>query len=108
MVMVIDRGGEPLFSAPILLFRYATRFIGPQLLSAVQMPRSSRKRSTGTEEPSARMRHKPTPVHWKPHFSSTRRDAGLVTRTEDCSALCSVLVNAGAISARTASVGRPF
>jgi len=30
-----------------------------------QMPSSSRKRSTGTDEPSARMRHRPTPVHWK-------------------------------------------
>ena len=28
---------------------------------------SSRKRSTGTDEPSARMRHTPTPVHRKPH-----------------------------------------
>ena len=26
------------------------------------------------------MRCSPAPVHWKPHFSSTRRDAGLVTR----------------------------
>src|SRR5665647_3556605 len=26
------------------------------------------------------------PVHWKPHFSSTRRDAGLVTRLPACSA----------------------
>src|SRR5206468_10899220 len=88
----VDRGGEPI--PPRSPVRHATRFIGPQLLSAVQIPRSSRKRSTGTDEPSARMRHRPTPVHWKPHFSSTRRDAGLVTRTEDCSALWSVLVNA--------------
>ena len=34
----------------------------------------------GAEELSARMRQRPTPVHWKPHFSSTRREAGLVTR----------------------------
>src|SRR5713101_4535721 len=42
--------------------------------------RSSRNRSTGTDEAMARMRHRPTPVHWKPHFSSTRREAGLLTR----------------------------
>ena len=33
------------------------------------------------------MRHRPTPVHWKPHFSSTRREAGLLTRAPACSAL---------------------
>ena len=44
------------------------------------MPRSSRKRSTGADEWIERMRHSPTPVHWNPHFSSTWRDAGLVTR----------------------------
>ena len=40
--------------------------------------------SIGADEASARMRCRPTPVHWKPHFSSTRRDAGLVTRAPAC------------------------
>ena len=62
---------------------HRTRRIFPQLFSEAQMPRSSRKRSTGAEEWIARMRHRPTPVHWKPHFSSTWRDAGLVTRADE-------------------------
>src|SRR5688572_11434070 len=50
----------------------ATRRIAPQLLSEDQSPRSSRKRSIGAELRSERMRQRPTPVHWKPHFSKMR------------------------------------
>src|SRR5262245_48167096 len=59
---------------------HALRAASPQRLSEAHRPRSRRKRSAGTEKPSARMRWSEAPVHWKPHFSSTRRDAGLLTR----------------------------
>src|SRR5438034_1111134 len=65
---------------------HATRFAWPQLLSEAHRPRSSRKRSTGTELASARTRLRPASVHWKPHFSNTRREAGLVTRAAACNA----------------------
>ena len=52
----------------------------------------------------ARMRSRPAPVHWKPHFSSTRRDAGLVTRAADWIASQSRSVKMWSIIARTASV----
>jgi drug/metabolite transporter (DMT)-like permease len=42
-----------------------------QLLMDDHTPRSSLKRSTGVDDPSARKRCSSTPVHWKPHFSST-------------------------------------
>ena len=51
-----------------------------QLFSDDHTPRERRKQSTGVEEPSARKRCSCTPLHWKPHFSSTLREAGLVTR----------------------------
>src|SRR5262249_7991403 len=51
-----------------------------QFCSEVQTPRSSRKRSTGTEPPSDSTFSNCTFVHWKPHFSSTRRELVLTTR----------------------------
>ena len=59
---------------------HATRLTRPQAFSDSHKPRSSRKRSTGAAEWMARMRVSRTPVHWNAHFSSTRRDAGLLTR----------------------------
>ena len=82
----------------------AGRFAAPQLFSEAHRPRSRRKRSIGAELESARMRSRPAPVHWKPHFSSTRRDAGLVTRAADWIASQSRSVKAWSITARTASV----
>ena len=52
------------------------------------------KRSIGADECSARIRQSPTPVHWKPHFSNSRRDAGLVTRAPALSASWSRSVKA--------------
>jgi hypothetical protein len=51
-----------------------------QFFSEAQMPRVSRKQSTGVDDPSASKRCSSTPLHWKPHFSSTLREAGLATR----------------------------
>ncbi len=59
---------------------YRTRLALLQLFSEAHTPRDRRKQSTGVEEPSARKRCSCTPLHWKPHFSSTLREAGLVTR----------------------------
>src|SRR5580693_10654382 len=69
-----DGRGSPAFRPP-----------HPQLRSEAHSPRSSRKQSTGAEDLSARMRMSATPVHWKPHFSSTRREAGLLTRARPAS-----------------------
>src|SRR6185312_2048997 len=60
----------------------------PHDFSDSQSRRSSRKRSAGAAELMARTRDRRTPVHWKPHFSSTRRDAGLLTRAPACSVSC--------------------
>ncbi len=65
----------------------------PQARSEAQMPRSSRKQSEGTEAPSERMRQSAAPVHWKPHFSITRREAVLVTRQPAESTSSSVTLN---------------
>src|SRR5262245_65971836 len=59
---------------------YLTRLALLQLFSDVQTPRDRRKQSTGVEHPSASKRCSSTPLHWNPHFSSTLREAGLVTR----------------------------
>ena len=55
----------------------------------------------------ARIRDSRTLVHWKPHFSSTRREAGLLTRAPDISVSCSKSPKAWSIRARTASVAKP-
>ncbi len=52
----------------------------PQLLSDIQVFRSSRYHSTGTLLPSARDAARPEPWNWKPHFWMTRRDAMFITR----------------------------
>src|SRR4051794_10226303 len=80
-----EAGHARVETAPDESQRHATRFTQPQLLSETHSPRSKRKRSIGADELSARMRHSPTAIHWKPHFSKIRRDAGLVTRAPACS-----------------------
>ncbi len=51
-------------------------------------PRSMRKRSIGAElAESFDAGGRPAPDHWKPHFSSTRRDGGLVTLAADLDGL---------------------
>ena len=37
----------------------------------------------GVDDPSALKRCNSTPLHWKPHFSSTLRDFGLTTRAPE-------------------------
>jgi len=64
----------------VALLAYLTRLALLQLFSDDHTPRDSRKQSTGVDEPSARKRCSWTPLHWKPHFSSTLREVGLVTR----------------------------
>src|SRR5580704_5883479 len=86
---------------------YSARLARPQDFSDDHRPRSSRKRSIGAAELMALMRDRRTPVHWKPHFSSTRREAGLLTRAPDISVSCSRSPKAWSISARTASVAKP-
>src|SRR3984957_1757677 len=86
---------------------YSARLARPQDFNDAHRPRSSRKRSIGAAELMARMRDRRTPVHWKPHFSSTRREAGLVTRAPDISVSCSRSPKAWSIRARTASVAKP-
>src|SRR6202040_2710292 len=85
----------------------ATRLAFPQLRSEAHSPRSSRKQSTGADDLSARMRIKDTPVHWKPHFSSTRREAGLLTRARLVSRSQPSSPKAWSIRARAASVTKP-
>ena len=67
----------------------------PQLLSAAQMPRSSRKRSTGTDEPSARMRQSADagPLEAALLQHAARRRIG-DARATACSASCSRSPNA--------------
>lgn len=79
----------------------------PHARSEAQVLRSSRKRSTGTEAASALTRVRPTPVHWKPHFSSTRREAALVTRAAEVISGCFSRAKAKSMTARAASVARP-
>src|SRR5579883_3382000 len=76
----------------------------PQLRSEAQSRRSSRKQSTGADDRRERMRMSATPVHWKPHFSSTRREAGLLTRARPTSRSQLIRANAWSMSARAASV----
>src|SRR5437764_1464422 len=68
---------RPLFFFVAAIFG---RPLWPQARSEAQILRSSRNQSAGTEAPSARTRMSAAPVHWKPHFSITRRDARFVTR----------------------------
>src|SRR5580698_9552702 len=86
---------------------YSMRLARPQDFSDAHKPRSRRKRSIGAAELMARMRDSRTPVHWKPHFSSTRREAGLLTRAPDISVSCSRSPKAWSIRARAASVAKP-
>src|SRR5579862_2034166 len=86
---------------------YSARLARPQLFNDAHRPRSSRKRSIGAAELMARMRDSRTPAHWKPHFSSTRREAGLLTRAPDISVSCSRSPKAWSIRARAASVAKP-
>ena len=51
-------------------------------------------RSDGTDALIDRIRISPTPFHWKPHFYSTRREAGFVTRAPARSAAWFSTVNA--------------
>jgi drug/metabolite transporter (DMT)-like permease len=79
----------------------------PQCFSDDQTLRASLKQSTGVDEPNASKRCSSTPLHWKPHFSSTLRDAGLATRAPEmiCSGSNSWKVKS--ITARAASVAKP-
>ena len=75
LIVGLDRlDGFGDLARPLFLFELA------QFFSDDHTPRDRRKQSTGVDEPSARKRCSCTPLHWKPHFSSTLREAGLVTR----------------------------
>src|ERR1700722_15883998 len=79
-----------------------------QFFSDDQTPRDKRKQSTGVDEPRASKRCSSTPLHWKPHFSSTLREAGLETRApaNRCSRACPSKKKSTA--PRAASVAKPW
>src|ERR1700710_1815430 len=79
-----------------------------QFFSDAQMPRDKRKRSTGLDDPSASKRCNSTPLHWKPHFSRMLREFGLATRAPDIKCSISNSSNAKSITARAASVAKPW
>src|SRR5262245_61860446 len=89
-----DQPGHDTHCPMLISQAYITFFIRPQVLSADQMRRSSRKRSIGADDLIELIRYRPTPVHWNPHFSSTRREAGLVTLAPACNASCERSVKA--------------
>src|ERR1700751_487411 len=78
-----------------------------QFFSDDHTPRERRKQSTGLEEPNASKRCSSTPLHWKPHFSSTLREAGLATRAPDFITSMSNSSKVKSITARAASVAKP-
>src|SRR5882757_11064317 len=80
----------------------------PQFFSDDQTPRLSRKRSTGVDDPSASKRCSSTPLHWKPHFSRILRDDGLATRAPDIRCSASNSSKKKSITARAASVPKPW
>jgi drug/metabolite transporter (DMT)-like permease len=87
---------------------YRSRLVElPQLLIDAQTPRVRRKQSTGVDEPNASKRCSSTPLHWKPHFSSTLREAGLATRAPDFITSMSNSSKVKSITARAASVAKP-
>src|SRR5260370_32281851 len=79
-----------------------------QLFSDDQTLRERRKQSTGVEEPSASKRCNSTPLHWKPHFSRMLRDDGLVTRAPGIRCSTSNSSKVKSITARAASVAKPW
>src|SRR4051794_32270652 len=80
----------------------------PQFFSDDHTLRESRKRSTGVDEPSASKRCSSTPLHWKPHFSRMLREAGLATRAPDSKCSVSNSSKQKSITARAASVPKPW
>src|SRR3954464_4248800 len=80
----------------------------PQLLSDDHTLRESRKRSTGVDDPRASKRCSSTPLHWKPHFSRMLREAGLVTRAPAVRCSISNSSKVKSITARVASVPKPW
>src|ERR1700704_76053 len=79
-----------------------------QFFSDDQTPRERRKQSTGVEEPSASKRCSSTPLHWKPHFSRILREDGLATRAPDIRCSTSNSSKVKSITARAASVPKPW
>src|ERR1700738_125046 len=89
--------------------RYRSRRVElPQFFSDDQTPRERRKQSTGVDDPSASKRCSSTPLHWKPHFSRILRDDGLVTRAPDTICSTSNSSKMKSITARAASVPKPW
>src|SRR6202049_3507145 len=97
------------FAALAMTKDYRSRLVElPQFFSDDHTLRESRKRSTGVEDPSASKRCSSTPLHWKPHFSRMLRDDGLVTRAPDISCSISNSSKVKSITARAASVAKPW